>query len=145
MAKFKTIALGACILVVASYVGYCVIVESTNLYNEYQNYRAQQEVIEQELLAKQAQLAKLKAEEKIRNEQEDYLKMLNEPYFGIKGVAIAPPWCTFPLGTSSLILTLNDGNCTQICIQSYVEPKDSIKYRSNRYGRLDYKIKKINR
>lgn len=145
MAKFKSIALGACILVAASYVGYCVIVESQNLYNKYQDYRAQQELLEQELLEKQAQLAKLKAEEKIRNEQDDYQKMLQEPYYGIKGVALATPWDTFRLGASSLIVTLKDGKCTQIFIQSYITPKDSIKYRFNRYGRLDYKIKKINR
>lgn len=145
MAKFKSIALGACILVAASYIGYCVIVESQNLYNKYQYYRVQQELIEQELLEKQAQLAKLKAAEKMKNEQEDYQKMLNEPYYGIKGVALATPWDTFREGTSSLIVTLNDGKCTQIFIQSYIAPKDSIKYRYNRYGRLDYKIKKINR
>lgn len=145
MVKIKSLVLGACILVAASYVGYCVIVESTNLYNKYQQNRAQQALLEQELLAKQAQLAKLKAEEKNKNEQEDYQEMLNEPYYGIKGVALATPWDTFRLGTSSLIVTLKDGKCTQIFIQSYIEPKDSIKYRFNRYGRLDYKIKKINR
>lgn len=143
MAKIKSIALGLGILTVASYVGYCVIVESQNLYNKYKENQALQEQLDKELSEKRAELARLKEQEKLRNEQEDYQNMLKEPFYGISGVALATPWDTFREGTSSLIVTLNDGQNTQIFIKSYIEPKDSIKYRFNRYGKLDYKIKKM--